>query len=102
MTVIIENFPFELVGIVAVGLMTALFVLMTPLANYLNIITVPLGVEVSSCPYCPDFTIRRITWTDCDCCGDRIRENFAHKKSAAGSSDWLHFCDYECKEDWSE
>jgi len=75
-------------GAVALG---TLFVI-SPASNILNLITVPLGYEWSSCPYCPDVGVRKITYSDCAVCGSETVENFSASRSPAGTDEWLYVC----------
>jgi len=72
--------------------------LMSPFSNILNVITVPLGYEWQSCPYCPEFGIEKITKADCDHCGDEHVENWG--AGARRDGDWYSFCDSDCLDGW--
>jgi hypothetical protein len=83
------------------GTLTLLLFFMTPFSNVLNAITVPLGYEWQSCPYCPEFGIKKITYTDCANCGTEITENFSTGRSPAGDSEMYRFCDRDCLDSWN-
>lgn len=74
--------------------------LLSPFSEILNVITVPLGYQWLSCPYCPDVSLRRITWADCDHCGTRHRTNFGAAKYKDG--DEYRFCDWDCLTTWKQ
>lgn len=95
---------FETVGGVAFMLALLLvllpLLLTTPLANVLNVITVPLGYEISSCPYCPEFSINKVSKSECEHCGEEHIENFGAAKYAGDGE--FRFCDSDCLEQWKE
>jgi hypothetical protein len=78
---------------VVLGGLLFLFLLTTPAANVLNVVTVPLGYEIQSCPYCPEVGIEKITYTDCTVCGTEIAENFSAGTSPSGDSELHHVCE---------
>jgi len=82
------------VGTAFILLVGGLLFAMTPLSNVVNIVTVPLGYEWSSCPFCPAFSIEKIEWAECDNCGRRHRTNFGAAKYKDGN-EW-RFCDSDC------
>ena len=81
---------------------TVFAIAMSPAGHVLNIITVPLGYQFQSCPYCPDFGIKKITYTDCENCGSEITENFSYGRSPAGESQMHYFCNRECHDSWGD
>jgi len=102
MSGVINPEVIQIAGPLAIGLLGFLLFAMTPFSNMLNVITVPLGYEWQSCPFCPEFGVEKITYTDCANCGDRIAENFNRSQSPAGESEWYCFCSDECHGNWSE
>ena len=69
-------FEPALAAVVGVGLMGGMLFLMLPISNVLNAVTVPLGYEYSSCPYCPEFSVKKIEYEECDNCGEEHATNF--------------------------
>jgi hypothetical protein len=83
----------------AVGLVSVTIFLTTPLSNILNIITVPLGYEYSSCPYCPEFGIQKIEYSECDNCGERHGRGYSGAAAYRDGSKY-EFCSNECLSSW--
>ena len=91
---------FTYTGLALVALLGFVVFAATPFSIVLNVITVPLGYEWQSCPYCPTFGIERITYTECANCGTEITKNFSRGRSPAGDSTMYHFCDNDCYDAW--
>jgi len=98
---VLTQLPYGLLGIAAVGILGMIVFLATPLSNVLNVVTVPLGYEWQSCPYCPDFGVEKITYTECANCSREITENFSRGRSPAGESTMYHFCSNDCYNVWN-
>lgn len=76
------------------------FVFLTlPISNVLNVITVPFGYEYSSCPYCPDFGVKKIEIVACENCGRVQKRGFSGAAIHRGGGSYL-FCSNECLDDW--
>lgn len=95
----IQQLPFDAFLLVAVVLVAVPVFLMSPASLVLNFITVPLGYEWQSCPYCPEFGIEKITKAECEQCGEVHAENWGAAKYKDG--DRLPFCSNECLDDWN-
>lgn len=90
-------FEPTLLTVLVVGTIGGTLFLMLPVSNVLNVITVPLGYEYSSCPYCADFGLRKIEYGDCDNCGDEHATNFGASWYTGGQDgDKYHFCSNDC------
>ncbi len=90
-------FETTAVTVVIVGITATTVFLMTPFSNVLNLITVPLGYEYSSCPYCPEFGVKKIEYEECDNCGEEHATNFGASWYTGGQDgEKYHFCQNEC------
>ena len=93
------NEAFTFFPLVVFGLVLGLFFLMTPFSNVLNVVTVPLGYEFSSCPNRPEFTIEKITYHECAQCGEE------HGRGVSGTAAYRDgekypFCSLDCLDEW--
>ena len=70
----------------------------SPFSNVLNVCTVPLGYEWQSCPNCPAVGVEKMTWAECQHCGDKHRENFCAAAYRDGES--FRFCSRVCLDAW--
>lgn len=92
-----------LLALAPLGLVAFIVFIISPFSNVLNIITVPLGYEWQSCPYCPDVGIKKITTTECEHCGDEHAENWGASYHPAGTdSPTYRFCSSECMYEWKD
>jgi len=90
-------FEISPLTLLIVGITGGTIFLMTPLSNILNVITVPLGYEYSSCPYCPVFHVRKIEYDECDNCGKEHATNFGASWYTGGQDgEKYYFCQNEC------
>lgn len=91
----------EIMTLGALGMVAGLGFLMTPISNVLNVITVPLGYEYSSCPFCPEFGIKKIEYVDCDNCGDEHGRGYSGAAAYRDGTKYV-FCSNECLQDWDD
>lgn len=87
-------------GVVFLGIVALTMFAMTPLSNVLNVVTIPLGYEWQSCPYCPAFGVEKITHAECVTCGARHAENFGSAVHRDG--DEFRFCSLGCSQQWRD
>jgi len=92
---------FSLLALVPLGLVGLMGFLMTPVSNILNVVTVPLGYEYSSCPYCPEFGITKIEYENCDHCGEEHGRGYSGAAAYRDGEEYV-FCSNDCLDDWKE
>ena len=92
---------FSVLGVVLLLLVFGLFFLMLPISNVLNLITIPLGYEYSSCPHCPAFGVTKIEYEDCDHCGEEHGRGYSGA-AACRNGDKYVFCSNDCLDAWNE
>lgn len=85
-------------SLVVVFIVGALF-LMTPVSNVLNVVTLPLGYEYSSCPNCPEFGITKLEYHDCAQCGAEHGRGFGGAAVHRDGEEWV-FCSNDCLDAW--
>lgn len=93
------NEAFTFFPLIVIALVLGLFFLMTPFSNVLNVITIPLGYEFSSCPNCPEFTIEKITYHECAECGDEHGRGVSGTAAYRDGERYL-FCSNDCLDGW--
>jgi len=90
-----------MVGILCLSLVAGIAFLTTPLGNFLNIITIPLGYAFSSCPYCPEFAITKLETHECVECGKEHKRGFGNAAAYRDGEEYP-FCSNECLNNWKE
>lgn len=93
---------WALLGVAFVVVILTTILLFSPFAGVLNIVAIPLGYFVNSCPYCTDVSIERLRTTECAVCETEIREQLSMGRSPAGDDEMYHFCSNDCYTGWRE